>query len=195
MNKTLLAIVLTTLVLGAAFLVTFLWLTAEDYRLDRLDRQAGLHLERGDLEEALAIWLDLLGRKPRDVTLLNRLGIAYTQAKDYTRAQSYFQQALAQDPNEPQAHFNLALLQMNRGQMAQAEAYLLRLLTVCHWYPQANYHLGYIYEKSGRLELAKEYYVRELNVNGSCAKAWRRYLALKNDESLGLVNKLGFVFG
>lgn len=172
------------LVVGSAFLVMFLWLTAEEHRLEQLDQQAGVHLAGGDLDEALAIWLDLLERKPGDVTLLNRLGIAYTQGKDYERAESYFQQALSADANEPQAYFNMALLAMNRGQSEQAEAILLRLLEVCDWYPQANYHLGYICEKSERLELAKKYYVRELNVNGSCAKAWRRYLALKNDESL-----------
>ncbi len=182
MNRTFLVLVLVALIAAGGLLAGFLWLTAEQYSFDQRDGRASALLERGDVEQAMAIWQELLQQKPGDVTLLNRLGIAYTQAKDYTRAESYFRQALAEDPDEPQAYFNLGLLQMKQGQTDQAEATLLRLLAVADWYPQGNYHLGYIYEKSGRLELARKYYIRELNVNGSCAKAWRRYLALKNDE-------------
>jgi hypothetical protein len=64
--------------------------------------------------------------------------------------------------------------------MDQAEEILLQLMKIADWYPEANYHLGYIYEKRGQPALAVDYYIRELNVNGGCAKAWRRYLALKD---------------
>ena len=63
---------------------------------------------------------------------------------------------------------------------------LLQLMEIADWYPEANYHLGYIYEKRGQLDLAQQYYVRELNVNGSSAKAWRRYLALNEETSVGV---------
>ena len=175
-------ICLVVLVLGVGLLAGLFWVTEQQHRIDRQDQRAAGFLQRGDIDQAVAIWQELLRQMPADVTLLNRLGIAYTQAEDFERAQSFFNRALAEDADEPQAYFNLALLQMKRRQMDQAEQTLLKLLTVAKWYPEANYHLGYVYEKSGRIELAQKYYVRELNVNGGCAKAWRRYLALSAER-------------
>lgn len=110
--------------------------------------------------------------------------LIYVGRGDYPdyNGQEVFSVSQKWDSDEPQAYFNLALLQMKRRQMDQAEQTLLKLLTVAKWYPEANYHLGYVYEKSGGIELAQKYYVRELNVNGGCAKAWRRYLALNADR-------------
>ena len=166
----------------SALLAGLFWLTEQQHRSDQQDQRAAGFLQVGDIDQAVAIWQELLRQMPANVTLLNRLGIAYTQAEDFERAQSFFDRALAEDADEPQAYFNLALLQMKRRRMDQAEQTLLKLLTVAKWYPEANYHLGYVYEKSGRIELAQKYYVRELNVNGGCAKAWRRYLALNADR-------------
>ena len=175
-------ILVAALVLAAGVLAGLFWLTARQHRMSKQDRLAADLLRREEVDQAIAIWQELLRESPTDVTLLNRLGIAYTQAEDFERAESFFNRALAEDADEPQGYFNLALLQMKRRQMDQAEQTLLKLMTVADWYPEANYHLGYICEKSGRLDLAKQYYVRELNVNGSCAKAWRRYLALNSEQ-------------
>ena len=182
MTKGILMLFLAVVVLGGGALAGVFLLTGPQHRLDSVDRQAVGLLARGEIGKATAIWEDLHEQRPQNIDYINRLGIAYTQAKDYARAEAFFRQAMKIDEEEPQAYFNLALLRLQQEQMEQAEEMLLKLLTIADWYPEANYHLGYICQKTGRLGEAQEYYVREINVNGSSAKAWRGYLALKEDE-------------
>ena len=181
MNRTFVIIFVGALILGTTAVAGMFLLSDKQHRAQQADRRAADLLGRGEVAQAMAIWQKMLDQNPDHVTVLNRLGIACTKGGDYEQAESYFRRAMQVDGREPQAYFNLALLRMRQQQMDQAEQILLQLMKIADWYPEANYHLGYIYEKSGRLELARQHYVRELNVNGGCAKAWRRYLALKEE--------------
>lgn len=184
MAKGVLILFLVTILVSGSAIAAIFWLTEPQHRLDLMDQKAVGLLARGDIAEATAIWQDLHEQRPQDINYINRLGIAYTQTKDYNRAEALFSQAMNMDPGEPQAYFNLALLRLRQQQMDQAEEMLLKLLAIADWYPEANYHLGYICQKTGRPSQAQDYYIREINVNGDSAKAWRGYLALRRDESL-----------
>lgn len=182
MTRAFLILSLIVLVLGTCAVAGIFWLTKAEHRINLLDQKAANLLARGDVSQAIDIWQKLHEQRPGDVNFLNRLGIACTKTKNFSEAESFFAQAMDIDPSEPQAYFNLGLLRIHQGRMKEAEEILLKLLTITDKYPETNYHLGYICEKTGRLAQAQDYYVREFNVNGNSAKAWRRYLALKQDE-------------
>lgn len=97
------------------------------------DRQAGFllalhHIQQQQPDQALDILTKMEAAFPKDPSLLNLKGFAYTSKKDYLRARSYFEKSLAVAPGYFSAVRNLAQLDINEGKPEAARnRYLTQL--------------------------------------------------------------------
>ena len=78
-------------------------------------------IEKGEFAQAAAIIQRQLEQNPTSVEGYNLLGIAYTDAKDFTRANEAFQQALKLAPNSARIHNNLGNLYVAQNKLDLAE--------------------------------------------------------------------------
>jgi tetratricopeptide (TPR) repeat protein len=69
--------------------------------------------------DALDCLLALEARLPGHPGLLANLGIVYRDSGDLVRAEQYFRRLCAARPNDPAAHFNLALTLLRAGRLAE----------------------------------------------------------------------------
>lgn len=81
---------------------------------------AQLYEAARDTEAALGAYLEMLGRDPRNVALLNRVGEIYFGQEDLVRAKEHFLRAKAVLPDHPAACLWLALLAEAEGDFAGA---------------------------------------------------------------------------
>jgi predicted Zn-dependent protease len=124
-------------------------------------------IERGEFEPAIARLRQALARNPRDVKILNLLGIALTGGGRTEDANARFLEALRRDPGFTPARRNLAVNEFNQGRLAAAERLFNEVLARSPEDDVAHVHLGEIlyarrqpdaavphYEKSGARVLA-----------------------------------------
>ena len=67
------------------------------------------------IDEAIRVFEAGLEREPKNPTLLNAVGAAYSLKGDSEQAQSYFLRCLAVDPEFSSAHRNLGISYFNAG--------------------------------------------------------------------------------
>jgi len=84
--------------------------------------------EDGRYDEAIARLQSVLQQYPRDRVVRNELGRIYFLQKKYTDAVKEFQQTLAIDPEDLQAHYNLMLCYNGLGDDAKADQHKVRYL-------------------------------------------------------------------
>jgi len=84
--------------------------------------------EDGKYDEAIAKLQSVLQQYPRDRVVLNELGRIYFLQKKYMDAVQTFQETLAIDPEDLQAHYNLMLCYNGLGDDARAEQHKARYL-------------------------------------------------------------------
>ena len=124
-------------------------------------------VEREEYGAAVDILQPALAQAPRDLRLLNLLGIALTGAGRIEDADARFRQALAIDAAFQPARKNLAVNQFNQGRLARAERLFQQVLADLPEDEVAHLHLGEIeyarknnaaalkhYEKSGARVMA-----------------------------------------
>ncbi|PYX40566.1 MAG: hypothetical protein DMG81_05750 [Acidobacteria bacterium] len=70
---------------------------------------AGQALSQHQLDQAISILENTVGRNPRNKTALGLLGNAYLQKKDYAHAESTLKRVLQLDPKDISAKYNLGL--------------------------------------------------------------------------------------
>lgn len=121
-----------------------------------------LELNVGNTELALEYLLkaeQAMGQRHRGLS--TSIGKAYLKLERFDDAGRAFEQALELDPDDPEAHFGLALvfLSMNRNQMAIDN--LLRSVEIVYQQPAAHYYLGLAFTRVGNRDAA----VRALEVS------------------------------
>ena len=82
----------------------------------------------GDAKTALEAGLQAKGGPAETQAILNNLGCLYVRGNQPDQAIGTFQEVLRQNPNVPQAHYNLALLYYTQGnyQLASQQFYALK---------------------------------------------------------------------
>jgi Flp pilus assembly protein TadD len=78
------------------------------------------HQRRGELENAVAVYTDILRTDPNHFDALHMLGVAALQAERYEAAIQWITHAIRQNPRVAAAHNNLALACMKAGRTEDA---------------------------------------------------------------------------
>ena len=82
--------------------------------------------QTSDLNEKLNIYLETVKQYAADARAYNNIGRIYYIQGNYDRARRYFQQALSVDSKLDEANANIGLMELMKGNVAEAEDYIGR---------------------------------------------------------------------
>ncbi len=103
-------------------------------RLDDAERQ---------LEEAYLL-------RPRDVRVLNLLGLVYFRSNKLVKAEEVYRKLVAENPEAPTLHYNLGLICFKLNRLEDAEQAFQKALELTQGNPKIHFYLGSIYERLRR---------------------------------------------
>lgn len=116
--------------------------------------------------ERIHLALPFPGRLPQGGFQRNHFtyGVAMFQQGYYPEAEASFMQALAANPNDPEAYYNLGTLKLRGNHLDEAKQYLLQTVQLRSNYPEAWNNLGMIAAQQGDAPKAVEYLQRALEL-------------------------------
>jgi len=124
-------------------------------------------------KDSLSLWTDTLQKYDRVPIAHYNLGVTYgLEQQDYDRAEPHFLRAIAIRPGYPQALYNLAIIQSNRGKYEESNTRFRELLRVNSEYPLAYSGIGYNLEKLGKYEEAAFMYLLETQRSKDNYNVW-----------------------
>jgi len=126
----------------------------QEKHLQALLVQAVHHHQRGQLEEAISLYQQVLQARPAHPEALHLLGVCRQQQGVLEEAIALMQQALAQQPWFPDAHYNLAIALKQVGYLEEAKAHLQQALEQGGPDPEVLYQLGLVLRQQGEWEAA-----------------------------------------
>jgi len=164
--------------------------------------------EKGQYDEEIAEWKELLVANPDDARIHNNLGGALVMKGRYAEAIPEYQKALEVNPQFHSIHDNLGRALLAAGRLDDA---ILSFENGLDYYPESadlHNHLGLALAGKGRTEEARGQFIRALEINPDNADAhtnlgatlgnmgrydeaideYRKALALKPDYALGHTN-------
>lgn len=168
-----------------------------------------LLLQKEKMKAATNLLNELIEKRPSDPNVLLLLGIAALRQKDYELAQTYLQNAISQDNQLSEAHYNLATLYVEREEYDKAIEEYQKMSSLAASYA-AQMNLALAFEHNWRFLEAKIIYeslleqypedtniylhlgnvlVKLLNIKGAIA-IYERGLMLA-PKSIDLLNHLG----
>ncbi len=100
-----------------------------------------------------------------DANTLNTAGAALLEIGEDVQAEKYLRRALTIDPSSARARFNLALLQVKRGQLDSALAQLKQAIDSSPQFADAHFNLAHIYGKRQEWALAEAEYRQVLQID------------------------------
>ena len=92
--------------------------------------KAGSLLKNGFLHDAEVIYEQLLDSDPGYVDAINNLGIIHIRDKDYPQAERYFHKAIRLNPIFAEPYYNLACLNVIRGENEKGLFYLKKAVSL-----------------------------------------------------------------
>jgi uncharacterized protein (AIM24 family) len=106
-----------------------------------------------ELEEAYLL-------RPRDVRVLNLLGLVYFRQEKLEKAEEVYRKLIAESPDAHTLHYNLGLICTKLARFDDAESAFLKALELSRGNPKIHFYLGSIYERTRRYKDAIYQYRR-----------------------------------
>jgi tetratricopeptide (TPR) repeat protein len=122
-------------------------------------------LERGELEEAIEHYLQVLRIKPDYVDAHNNLGNALEKQGRTAEAIEHYLQALRIKPDLEEAHYNLGNALDEQGRTAEAIEHYLQALRIKPDFEGAHNNLGIALARKGNIEGAIAHFRKALRIN------------------------------
>lgn len=173
------------------------WLQRVDHPDDLLPaqlRRAGLMAQQGQLETALTLIHSLPERSATDARLKRSAEVQILRdQKQFTRARSVLETALADNPENTDVLYELAMLAEKMDDLAEMERLLRQLMAAKPEDPQAYNALGYSLADRGlRLPEARQLIEKALELTPNDpfiidSLAWVAFRMGQNDEALRLL--------
>ena len=137
------------------------------------------HHQAGRLQEAEAIYRQILQVHPNHPGAHHLLGMIAYQVGRYDVAVEYVKRAIALNPAVAEFHNNLGTVYLDQGLSDQALVHLNKALQLQPDYVEAHYNLGNALRDQGKFEAAMAQYRRALRHNPDYAGAhWNLSLVL-----------------
>jgi uncharacterized protein (AIM24 family) len=102
--------------------------------------------------------------RPRDVRVLNLLGLVYFRQEKLERAEEVYRKLVAESPDAHTLHYNLGLICLKLNRLGDAESSFLKALELTRGHPKIHFYLGSLYERQHRYKDAI-YQYREAGAN------------------------------
>ncbi|NQU59038.1 MAG: tetratricopeptide repeat protein [Rhodospirillales bacterium] len=123
------------------------------------------HHQSGRLEDAKAIYLQLLDENPDDPDALNYLGVFECQVQQFDRAEELLQRSLQINPDNPKAHNNLGNVLRLRGRFDHAEAAFRRAYELDPDNDSAHFNCATVMLQQGKAEEAGDGFRKAASIN------------------------------
>ena len=88
--------------------------------------------------------------RPRDVRVLNLLGLVYFRSDKLDKAEEVYRKLIAQSPEAHTLHYNLGLICFKLSRLEDAEQAFRKALELTEGNPKIHFYLGSIYERLQR---------------------------------------------
>lgn len=131
------------------------------------------HHQAGRLEEAEALYRQILGTQPEHADALHFLGVIAAQVGRHDAAVEWIRKAVALAPNNPDAHCNLGVAWRAIGRLDEAIPAYRRAIELKPDYPQAHNNLGTALAAQGRLDEATAAFRRAVELQPDYAEAFK----------------------
>ena len=123
------------------------------------------------LRRAESVYRQVLDIDDSHVAANNLLGLLCLQTKRFEEAVQYIKAALAQKPDDPQAHSNLGLALKDLGRYQQSVTHFQQALLFSPGNPKTLNNLGNVYRELGRLDEAIANYQQALAIQPAYGEA------------------------
>ena len=137
-------------------------MVAEAYQLQR----------SGQVPRAESIYRQVLDIDDNHVSGNNLLGLLCIQTKRFDQAVNHIKKALAEKPDDAQAHSNLGLALKDLNRFEEAAGHFKQALILVPTNPKTHNSLGNIYRELGRFDDAIASYQQALVINPDYAQAY-----------------------
>ncbi len=127
--------------------------------------------QSGNLQQAGAIYRQILQADPNHAEALHLLGVVAGQERRPDLAIQYISQAIRLRPTDPDLHNNLGRALNDQGQLAEAAAHYQEALRLKPDFAEAHNNLGTVLQGQGRLAEAAAQYQEALRLKPDYAKA------------------------
>lgn len=108
---------------------------------EKIERAVALQKD-GKLDEAEAVYNEILLEQPRHPAALHLLGCVAIERKDYARARELIEQALKERPSNPYFHHNIAFIHGALGNFEDAEQHYRKAVELKPDYAEAYSNLA-----------------------------------------------------
>jgi uncharacterized protein (AIM24 family) len=98
-----------------------------------------------ELEEAYLL-------RPRDLKVLNLLGLVYFKQEKLDKAEEVYRKLVAESPDSHTLYYNLGLICFKLSRLEEAETSFLKALELSRENPKISFYLGSIYERLHRFK-------------------------------------------
>ena len=142
--------------------------------------------ESGQLQEAIAQYLESIRLNPNYFPAHNNLGATLNEAGRWPEAIPQFETALRLKPDFAEAHNNLGVALAATNRYREAIAEYEQALRLEHDYPDAHFNLSLALRYIGKPQEAAEHCLETLRLNPNAANAWAN-LAMSYEE----LNRMG----
>ncbi|MCC7202847.1 MAG: tetratricopeptide repeat protein [Nitrospirae bacterium] len=130
----------------------------------------------GKTDQAITEYEMALRIDPGRAAIWNDLAILYSQKGDLEHTEIYLKKAAEEWGDQPNIHYNLAVVLAGRQKLAEAREEFIRAIRLYPGYLQARYELGETLEKLGRPDEADEQYREIIRISSSGADHWSSVL-------------------
>jgi tetratricopeptide (TPR) repeat protein len=144
---------------------------------------------------AMQVFRDIHARLPNDLHAINSLAYGELQSGHPAQALPWFERALALTPELSNAHFNVAFVSEELGNLEVAEREFLAAIAIEEKMDRAWYGLGLVLVRQGRLEEALKALRRNAKLQPMSPYGWyqiaRVHVDLKQpDEAVRVIRHL-----
>jgi len=144
------------------------------------------HHQGGRIDEAEAIYRQVLDTDPGNLDALHLLGVVSLQRGKAQEAVDLISQSLAERPDDPNALNHLGEAYRFLGFLDEAKTCFEKAVALKEDFFQAYNNLGNVYQASGRLDIAMSWFHKSLEINPDYAEAHTNLAnALQESGQLG----------
>jgi uncharacterized protein (TIGR02466 family) len=134
--------------------------------------------QRGQLPQAESLALQLLGRHPKSLPVLNLLGMCQQAQGKWVEAAASFRKMLTIDANIAEIHFNLATLQTQLNDNKAAIASYRKALQLKPDFTMAHFNLGALLQAQDLLQESARHYQQAVAQQPGFYEAWMNWGAV-----------------
>ena len=158
-----------------------------------LNRALELH-RAGRLDDAAAIYRQLLTDNPGHADAAHLLGLVFSRKNDVDSAIRLIRDALEQDPDNPIYHANLGNVLKDAGRLTDAIAAYRRALELHPGYAEIHNNLGFVLQASGMIEEGIGHYRKAITLRPDNYRAYYNlgnalFLIGKGEEAVAAFRK------